>query len=63
MTRGATFKEIYSTRVSDDGERIVLWFEMTDGSIRSTYWTVESIVEHSGEIEEAKHAPAGLPLQ
>jgi hypothetical protein len=60
---GVQFREIHSTRVSEDGEWIILYIEMTDGSTRAVHWRVEQVVDYSGEISPPDHAPQGVAVQ
>ena len=60
---GVTFRRITSCHLSGDDDRLVVWIQMSDGSLRSIWWPLADVVERAGEISPAEHAPEGVTLQ
>ena len=55
--------DVQSALVSDDGENISLYLELSDGSTAAAYVLLADLRQRAYIIEEPTHAPAGVALQ
>jgi hypothetical protein len=60
---GIEIVALHSALVSDDGENISLYLDLSDGSTASVYVSFADLRQRAHIIEEATQAPAGVALQ
>ena len=60
---GVEIVDVHSAIVSDDGENVSLYLDLSDGSTASAYVSFADLRQHAHIIEEATNAPAGVALQ